>query len=53
MLSNAEQNVLHMLISERENLGLRSLKDDIEYLIVDRWLKTRIRELQNRQKGEL
>ena len=51
MLSNAEQNLLHTLISERENLNLRSLKDDIEYKIVDRWLRSRIQQLENK-KGE-
>ena len=48
MLSNIEYNILSVLILEREQLSLRSTKTDVEYIMIDRWLKNRIRELENK-----
>ena len=48
MLSNIEYNILSVLILEREQLSLRSSNTDVEYIMVDRWLKNRIREVENK-----
>ena len=46
MLGSAEVNSLYALKDERELHKLRQDKEDIEYLMVLRWLENRIRELE-------
>tara|TARA_X000001382_G_scaffold7702_1_gene5724 strand:+ start:147 stop:299 length:153 start_codon:yes stop_codon:yes gene_type:complete len=46
MLSTAQSNVLYILKDEKELLMTRTDKEDIEYLMVLRWLQTKIRELE-------
>jgi len=48
MLSNAEVTSLFILRDEKELHLLRQDKEDVEYLMVLRWLESRIRELEQR-----
>ena len=46
MLSNAETNALYTLKDEKELHMTRTDKEDVEYIMIIRWLENRIRELE-------
>ena len=50
MLSNAEINTLYILKGEKELLMVRTDKEDIEYLMVLRWLNSRIQLLEKQNE---
>ena len=50
MLSNAEINALYTLKDEKELLLTRTDKEDIEYLMVLRWLNNRIQLLEKQNE---
>ena len=50
MLSNAASNTLYILKGEKELLMVRTDKEDIEYLMVLRWLNSRIQLLENQNE---
>jgi hypothetical protein len=50
MLSNAELNFLYMLKTEKEFHMTRQGKEDIEYIMVLRWLENRIGDLERKNR---
>jgi hypothetical protein len=53
MLSNAELNFLYMLKAEKEFHMTRQDKEDIEYLMVLRWLENRIDDLERKNSEHI
>jgi len=50
MLSTAQSNVLYILKTEKELLMTRTDKEDVEYLMVLRWLNNRIQLLEKQNE---
>ena len=50
MLSNAETNALYTLKDEKELHMIRTDKQDIEYIMVLRWLNNRIQLLEKQHE---
>ena len=50
MLSTAQSNVLYILKDEKQLLMTRADKEDVEYLMVLRWLNNRIQLLEKQNE---